>query len=294
MTDYDCWTLIAPDALRGVLSADLWALGTLGIEEVDDVEGQAQYRAFFAAGALDPEALSPWRERGVGICHHVLEGKDWLAVYRASAVPVDIGSHFRVDPRDPDDRSDRGGDHAESGRLGERYLLRIPARQAFGTGSHATTRLALTLLEGLEVEELDELDVLDVGTGSGILSFAALVLGARRAVGFDLDPVAVLIAGQNAALNCSSPGLFAGRLDALRAVPCVDVAVVNVLPERIRDDLPRLCSLLRPSAHLISSGNLIAEREVVLATWARLGLHPCQELREGEWIAFVLKRGDGA
>ncbi len=298
MTVYDCWTLDVPVGLRGALSADLWTLGTLGIEEVAGPEDHARYRAYFAAGTIDGDAFWAWRARGVAVNHEVMASRDWLAVYRASAQPSDVGEQFRVDPRDPIDAASMAdtvpagtNPQVDSAARSGRHLLRIPARQAFGTGSHATTRLALAMVESLDVEHKD---VLDVGTGSGILAFAALILGARRVVGFDLDTPSVLIAGQNAVLNRSTPALYAGRLDALRSHSTFDLALVNVLPERIRGDLPRLDALLSARALLVSSGNLVTERDAVLATWSRLGWRPRDERTEGEWVAFVLRREDGA
>jgi ribosomal protein L11 methyltransferase len=127
-----------------------------------------------------------------------------------------------------------------------------------------------------------------VGTGTGILAFAALALGAERAVGFDLDPASPVHARDNARLNGLSPLLFAGRIDALRPSPAFDLALVNALPEEVLPELPALVRLLKPGGEVILSGVLAERGEEVLARLAPLGL--CERARRlaGEWLGLRL------
>jgi len=278
MSAYDRLTILVPPAVEESVAAELWRRGTLGLELADAADGRLRVEAYFPAGAGGAVDLSAWRGRGVEVvAAETFAERDWLAAYRAQARPFDVGRRLRVDPRDPS--------AATPPSAGDRVLLRIPARTAFGTGSHESTRLALELLEALEPAGLE---VLDVGTGSGILACAALRFGARAVVGFDLDPAAALIAGQNARLNAVAPRLFAGRLAALRRGRRFDLALVNVLPGKIRREVPRIAGLLRRGGRAISSGNLEGERVSVLAAWAGAGLEPVAERRAGEWIAFLL------
>jgi len=137
-----------------------------------------------------------------------------------------------------------------------RTLLRLPARAAFGIGSHESTSLALELIETLD---LTSRDVLDAGTGTGVLSFAALLAGARRAVGYDIDPASPFHARDNSRLNGLAPVLFAGLSGALRQSPRFDLALINIVPEQILPEMPGLVRLLRPGGELILSG-ILAER----------------------------------
>jgi len=118
-----------------------------------------------------------------------------------------------------------------------RRLLRLPARAAFGTGSHESTSLALELLEDADLQGRR---VLDVGTGTGVLAFAALAFGAASVTGFDVDPASPFHARDNSALNGLHPRLFAGRLAALREKPLFDLALVQRRP---RADPARDCRL---------------------------------------------------
>jgi ribosomal protein L11 methyltransferase len=277
------WRL--PREHEETFTAELFARGALGCEIRDDSP------ATLAGGTLAVEAYFPdppplelalwdlgaWPGRGVEtLAAERFADRDWLAEYRAAARPLEVGRRFVVDPRDEAEAQDVGG----------RTVLAIPARTAFGTGSHESTRLAVAWLEDLDPRGLD---VLDVGTGSGILAFAALRLGARRAVGFDADPGAALVARQNADLNRLRPSLFAGRLASLRAAERFDLALVNVLPERVLPEVPRLLPLLRPGARVVSSGNLWQRRRELAARFAALGLNAQGEKREGEWVAFLLR-----
>lgn len=261
-------------------TAELFARGALGCEIRDESPAALAVEVYFP-DPPPPELaawdLGAWPARGVeAVAAERFEDRDWLAEYRAAARPLAVGRRFVVDPRD------EGGTEDVDGR----FVLAIPARTAFGTGSHESTRLAVAWLEDVDPRGLD---VLDVGTGSGILAFAALRLGARRAVGFDVDAAAALVARQNADLNRLRPWLLAGRLTCLRASESFDLALVNVLPERVLPEIPRLLPLLRPGARVVSSGNLWERRAELAARFAALGLTPQGEKREGEWVAFLLR-----
>ncbi len=282
MASYELRTFSLPAELEELLTAELWSLGALGFEVRQAEAGRLHLDAYFpappppAARALD---LAPWRRRGVlALGSRELADRDWLAPYRDVAEPFDVGRRFRLDPRDPP-----GPVTAV-----DRFTLKIPARTAFGTGSHESTRLVLAWLEDLE---LSGLAVLDVGTGSGILAFAATLLGAGEVVGCDLDAQAVCVARGNSRLNALAPRLFAGGVAALAPAPRFDLALVNILPESFGRDLPRLARVLVPGARVISSGNLASRRGELLERWAREGFDFAGGRRDGEWLAFLLTKG---
>ena len=285
MTAYHLTTYLVPREHEETFAADLWSHGLLGCEIHEGRAGLGAVRLDAYLPDPLPEAfkawgLGEWRTKGVrALSEQALEERDWLAEYRAAARPIEVGRRFLVDPRD---EAGASPPEAAEGRM----LLRIPARTAFGTGSHESTRLAVEWLEELEPAGLD---VLDVGSGSGILCFAALRLGARLAVGFDFDTASVLMSRQYGEANALRPVFYAGRLAALRERPAFDLALVNVLPERILDEIPSLLPLLRAGARVISSGNLRSRRDELLGRFAFLGLTSVGEKRAGEWVAFCLR-----
>ena len=173
----------------------------------------------------------------------------------------------------------------------ERFVLAIPARTAFGVGSHESTRLAYELLEATP---LAGKRVLDVGCGSGILAMAALLLGARAAVGFDFDPAAGLLAGQYARHNGLAPAIFTGTVAAL-APPATDAArfevvVLNVLPHEIADELEQVIAQLASGGNLLVSGVLVSEAEAVRSAIERLGCDLAGQVAAGEWVGLRFYR----
>jgi ribosomal protein L11 methyltransferase len=204
---------------------------------------------------------------------------DWFATWRERAQPFPVGRTLYLDPREPEETLEP----APEGRR----MLRLPARAAFGTGSHESTSLALELLEDADLQGRR---VLDVGTGTGVLAFAALLLGARSVVGFDVDPASPFHARDNSALNGLHPLFFAGRLAALRERPRFDLALVNVVPEQILPEMPDLADLLLPGAEAILSGILAERGRQVLDRMRGLGFVERDRRAAGDWVAFRVGR----
>lgn len=113
--------------------------------------------------------------------------EDWLNNWKKYFHPIEVGEKLLIRPSWYNDYDAKG-----------RVVLNLDPGVAFGTGTHETTRLCLEAMEKY-IKPADE--VLDVGCGSGILSVGALLLGAERAVGVDIDEMAVKTAGENAGLN---------------------------------------------------------------------------------------------
>jgi ribosomal protein L11 methyltransferase len=269
--------------LEESLVADLWQAGTLGVSTESEPDGRLRLTAWFRP--REP-AVSPASPAWECLSEDEMPDTDWLAEYRRRAVPFPVGRRLLIDPREPEAAAPAAAVPAG------RRLLRLPARTAFGIGSHESTALALALLEAAD---LGGRSVLDVGTGTGILAFAALAWGAARVVGFDTDPVAVAQARANSRLNGLHPRLFAGRAAALaprgETAGRFDLVIVNVVPEEILPDLADLLPLLAPRGSLILSGLLAERAAAVAARLAACGLretgHP---LVSGEWTALRWSR----
>ena len=279
-------TIDSPARLEDELVALLWMRGGLGSWSEPLEGGRVRIHGFVAGDCdelrlarslrIDPEiVVSPLAP---------VADRDWAAEWRKSSGPIEVGARFLVDPREPDEVE-------VPVSPGDRILLHLPVRTAFGSGSHASTRLAVELLESIDVAGRD---ALDVGTGSGILSFAALALGARRAVALDVDPAAALLVFDYSSLNAFRPMAFVGTAAALAERARFDLALVNVVPSEIAGDLPRLAKLVRPGGSAIFSGILESESSRALEAIGRVGFVERARRSDGEWIAFVAERTEGS
>lgn len=268
-----------------MVTSELWSRGTLGIALRQVAPGILHAEAFYSLPLQkreDPLATPAWSERRVRlIAENEIREEDWLFAYRRQASPFPVGTRFLIDPREPE----AGRSSAPST---DRLLLRLPARRAFGIGSHESTRLAVELLEERPPRNLR---VLDVGTGTGILAFAALLLGASSVVAFDVDLGAALMARHNRLLNRLSVPLYAGRLGALSEAATFDLALVNMLLREILPKLPELVRLLKADGRLLLSGVLWEERSSLWRSLRRLGLAEEARRRDGDWVAWLVRWG---
>jgi ribosomal protein L11 methyltransferase len=126
---------------------------------------------------------------------------------------------------------------------------------AFGTGTHPTTALCLSWLDGISLEGRT---IIDYGCGSGILAIAALKLGAAHALGVDIDPQAIIATRENADRNAVNARLSACTVSEMSSKPA-DIVLANILAEPLLDLAPTLASLVKPGGHIVLSGILEAQ-----------------------------------
>jgi ribosomal protein L11 methyltransferase len=136
---------------------------------------------------------------------------------------------------------------------------------AFGTGTHPTTALCLEWLDG---QDLGGQHVLDFGCGSGILAIAALLLGAQRAVGTDIDPQALEASRDNAARNGIAAERLPLYLPADLPTEAADVLVANILAGPLVSLAPQLAGLVKPGGRLALSGILAEQAAEVRAAYS--------------------------
>ncbi len=221
-------------ARKDALIAELWERGTAGVVEEDAPGGLCRLRAWFDR-PFDASALGgEWVEE---------EERDWVAVSREGWEPLEVGERFFLVPAWRDDPTPPG-----------RLRLAIDSGTACGTGYHEATQLCLAALERW-LKPGDTL--LDVGTGSGILAEAALLLGAGRAIGCDIDPEAVAYARQR-----TSAHLFTGSLRSVRD-QVADTLVANINQATLLALAPAIRRVLKPGGRAILSGYRTEEAEAV-------------------------------
>ncbi|MFS8854576.1 50S ribosomal protein L11 methyltransferase [Synechococcus sp. H55.2] len=201
-----------------------------------------------------------------------IEAEDWSNSWKQHWQPEPVGDKLLICPAWLDPPPHPG-----------RLLLRLDPGMAFGTGTHPTTQLCLESLE-MRLESGDPLavTVADVGCGSGILSVAAALLGAKRVFAVDIDPLAVQATLQNRDLNGLTDRIVVAQ-GSLEHIPeVVDGLVCNILTEVILDMIPEFGLVVKKGGWLILSGILIEQAKLV-----------AEMLEANEWVVAALwRRGE--
>ena len=212
-----------------------------------------------------------------------MDDADWENNWKAYYKPLKIGRRLHVLPCWIDEPAPEG-----------RVTLRLDPGVAFGTGEHHTTRMCLELLETV-VKAGD--DMLDLGCGSGILSVASVLLGAKHAVAVDIDPVAEHVAIENAEMN----GVKSDRYDVLigdlleneslrsKIRRGYDVVAANIVAGVIIAIAPFAKTCCKPGAPFIVSGIIDEREDEVKAALAEDGFRVEKILRSEGWVAMLLR-----
>ena len=178
----------------------------------------------------------------------------------------------------------------------EKLLIQIDPGTAFGTGMHETTQLCIRQLRKFLTQETE---LLDVGTGSGILSIISLKLGAKHAVGTDLDPCAVEAVRENMEVNGIDPSSFEmmiGNIITEKEIQdrvgyeCYDIVVANILAEVLVPLTPVILSQLKPGGVYITSGIIDDKEDLVVETVKKCGLTVLEVTHQGEWVSVTARK----
>mgnify|MGYP002615171112 CR=1 FL=1 len=177
-----------------------------------------------------------------------------------------------------------------------RILIEIDPGVSFGTGKHETTQLCIRQLKKYVTKDTE---LLDVGTGSGILSIIALKLGARHAVGTDLDPCAVPAVEENKEVNgipVEAFDMMIGNIIDDKEVQDrvgyekYDIVTANILADVLVPLTPVIVHQMKPGAVYITSGILDVKEEVVKEAVVAAGLEVVEVTHQGEWVSVTARK----
>ena len=178
----------------------------------------------------------------------------------------------------------------------DKMIIHIDPGTAFGTGMHETTQLCIRQLKKYVTKDTE---LLDVGTGSGILSIIALKLGARHAVGTDLDPCAVPAVEENKEVNgipVEAFDMMIGNIIDDKEVQDqvgyekYDIVAANILADVLVPLTPVIVHQMKKGAYYITSGILDVKEEVVKEAVQKAGLTLVEVTRQGEWVCVTARR----
>ena len=230
-----------------------------------------------ALGHLQAFGLRPIGELRTRIVHEA----DWANAWKAYFPVLRVGRRIVIRPT-----------WRRHKAAADDLVLALDPGMAFGTGLHPTTRLCLAALEAVADRDgaLADARVLDVGCGSGILAIAAIRLGAARAVGVDIDPIAIEATTANARRNGIARRIRARVGSLPSGEPAFDVVVANLIAGVLVPLAPALRDELRPGGVLVASGIFIDREVEVRAAFTDAGLVVDGRLDEGDWVALEAHR----
>jgi ribosomal protein L11 methyltransferase len=252
---------------------DAWRLDAY-FEEQPDAASIAEIRALVPSATMEP------------LIEHILE-EDWVTLSQAGLEPIHAGRFYvhipsRAEAVPPD-----------------AIAFAIDAGRAFGTGHHETTTGCLLMIDRLKQQGLRFTDIADIGTGTGLLAFAArAVWPMARVIASDIDPVAIAVTAENAAANgipvgrgpgrielVTAPGLAHGRL---RARAPYDLIIANILAGPLIELAPVFASALLPGGSLILAGLLDHQAERVAQAYRRRHMRLAETILLGDWPTLRL------
>lgn len=218
-----------------------------------------------------------------------VDDEDWITRSQADLEPIRAGRFVvRTPEYPPQDEPDT-------------VEFVIPASQAFGTGHHNTTAGCLTMLDAMKRRGVRVRNHLDVGTGTGLLAFAAMTLWPRaRATASDIDAVCNEVVADNAQANGIALGGGAGELAMTIAAgfdnPLIavrgpyDLVMANILAGPLVELAPEFGKALVPGGHLLLAGLLTTQEDVVRAACRRAGMRLVGRIVSGDWSILWLRR----
>ncbi len=257
-------TATGPITVRAYLEADAQ------LEETR----QKLEEALFYLGMIQPVPHPVYQQ---------IADQNWMEAWKSRYHPILVGERLLILPawlENPDPK---------------RIPIKIDPGMAFGTGTHPTTQLCLELME----RSFDQTPptVIDVGCGSGILSIAALKLGARKVLGVDIDLESVKNSRENADLNQIGEELLLGQgsvyeiLSENFAFKSAPLIVANILaPVLIRLFGVGLADLIEPRGEIILSGILDHQAQSVVEAGQAQGLRLSERRQMKDWVALTMSR----
>ncbi|WP_341299817.1 50S ribosomal protein L11 methyltransferase [Lysinibacillus sp. FSL H8-0500] len=204
--------------------------------------------------------------------------EDWATAWKQYYHPVKISERFTIVPTWED----------YTPVSTDELIIELDPGMAFGTGTHPTTVMCL---QGLEKVIREGDTVIDIGTGSGVLSIGAALLGAKSVHALDLDEVAVRAAQENIALNKveDQVAVFHGNLLDTVKEPA-DVVVANILAEIIISFTDDAYTIVKPGGLYVTSGIIGAKRDDVKAALEASGFVIEEVLLMEDWVAIIARR----
>lgn len=249
-------------------------------------DGETDINGIVKQVEAELEELRSFMEIGEGsVCLSETEDKDWINNWKEFFHQFYIDDLLVIPSWEIVKREDA-----------EKKILHIDPGTAFGTGMHETTQLCIRQIKKYVTKDTV---ILDVGCGSGILGIIALMYGAKKARGTDLDPCAIEASHQNMEANGVASDSFEvmiGNLITDKAVQdavgygCYDIVVANILAEVLLPLTPIIINQLKKGGIYITSGIIDDKEKTVVEAVKAAGLEVLEVTYQGEWVSVTAKK----
>lgn len=212
-----------------------------------------------------------------------IEETNWAEAWKVHYKPIRLGRRVYIRPSwvEVDDIQEND------------VVLSLDPGMAFGTGTHPSTQLCLIAAEEI-LGERPHVEVLDLGCGSGILSIAAILLGANKVLALDIDELAIKVTQENAERNGAAEKIHAqvGSLETvIHSARRFDLALVNILAKIIVPMCEQgLGQVIRPGGVGVFGGLIETQADEVEAALRQTGLDPYKRLTSGDWVVIAARR----
>jgi ribosomal protein L11 methyltransferase len=262
----DAGTPTGPITVRGYLEMD---------DKIEDTRQKLEESLYYL-GMIQPLPAATYRQ---------VADQNWMEAWKQHYKPIIIGKRLVIVPAWMDSPDP------------QRVSIKIDPGMAFGTGTHPTTQLCLELMESFFDD--GPLSVIDVGCGSGILSIAAIKLGAKQALGVDIDAGSIKNARENANANGVGEELIlsVGSVTEIKngefPLDRAPLVLANILaPVIVRLFDVGLADLIERDGAIILSGILQEQEARVLEAGQAKGLRISERRQIGDWIALKMSKSD--
>ena len=292
------WLKVSLDCPENVLEATADLVGVLsgsGVEQTPVKNGQSTVNGFFRLDGEDSEAeqddiLERLEQELIELfalyeleapkptCS-LLADEDWATSWQQFFTPFAIIPGLVIKPS-----------WEEYVPAAGEQVIEMDPGMAFGTGQHASTKLALGLIRSC-FDSRGVLKVLDIGTGTGILAMAAVLFGAEQVIAIDNDPEAVRVAGENIAHNMLKGKIAVCGDDLDDLTGSFDLVCANIIHDILVDMAPAIADLVSEKGAVVLAGILQGEQEKnIIRLYEALGLTLQEARYEDEWVSLFLAR----
>lgn len=278
MKKYIALKLFVPEEHQDTLIAMISDLDFTGIEQYHD-ELTINFPAKQYNEIIELELSDIIKNIGFEVrisSKEIIEEKNWNEDWEKSLEAVIVNEELVITPKNKVEQF-----------LNYKYVIKIDPKMSFGTGYHATTRLASKLL--INTVKKNE-NWLDAGTGTGVLAILASKLGAKSVFGFDIENWAVTNAKENVGMNeCRDICISLEDLNKIE-LNKYDGIVANIFANILIDNMHKFADSLDKGSNLICTGILKYDKLKVLEAAEKNGFELLIELSEDEWIAYKLRK----